>query len=92
MKEMNFFITLYDGWNVMNNFIFNICKAFHLQMHLDDFVWILQDHQETWWKYPWKTEDCKVNQLKQATEGLILVSDVSEIVETSPYGLVFELL
>ncbi|XP_045480346.1 gamma-aminobutyric acid type B receptor subunit 2 isoform X1 [Harmonia axyridis] len=66
-----------------------LCEAFHLRMQWDDYVWILQDHQEAWWKSPWKTEDCEVEQLKQAAEGLILVSDVNEIVdnETSAYGL-----
>ncbi|XP_044748557.1 gamma-aminobutyric acid type B receptor subunit 2 isoform X2 [Coccinella septempunctata] len=87
LKDLDVRIILASFSSALAGTIF--CEVFHLQMHREDYVWILQDHQESWWKSPWKTEDCKVEQLKQATEGLILVSDVNEVVdnETSAYGL-----
>ncbi|KAF5280932.1 hypothetical protein FQR65_LT14919, partial [Abscondita terminalis] len=46
--------------------------VFHLKMYGMDYVWIIQDQTTLWWK---NSNECKDDSLRQAVEGLILVSD-----------------
>ncbi|KAF5289126.1 hypothetical protein FQA39_LY15228 [Lamprigera yunnana] len=48
------------------------CEVHNLKMYGIDYVWILQDQVSLWWK---NSKNCKEEALREAVEGLILVSD-----------------
>lgn len=62
------------------------CEIYRLEMY-GDYVWILQDRQEIWWR---STADCDLKQLETAVNSMILVSDYNVVSEdaTSVSGLV----
>ncbi|KAL3267203.1 hypothetical protein HHI36_011339 [Cryptolaemus montrouzieri] len=87
LKDLDIRIILGSFSSELTSKIF--CEAAQLKMYGRDYVWILQDHQNVWKELSRKIDECETDQLKQATDGLVLVSDINWIPgnETSVSGL-----
>ncbi|KAK9885644.1 hypothetical protein WA026_012408 [Henosepilachna vigintioctopunctata] len=46
-------------------------------MYGGDYIWIMQHQQEKWWEFSEEKDECSAVHLNQATDGLVLVSDLN---------------
>ncbi|CAH0561231.1 unnamed protein product [Brassicogethes aeneus] len=52
------------------------CAIYEMNMFGHEYVWILQDRNEVWWR---SNQECSQVYLEKATEGIIIVSDFSNM-------------